>query len=777
MTTKKGSQQQQLQQRTLYSMFPTTKKIDVVGSSSSSLLNRSIVMNNNDNNDDFHSDELNQIEKNQKDTDTIKEDTKKENDDTIQVGTVVCNESVIESNNISPYTNQTSLNIEDNTKNVVVVTVETKTSSSNKKPCIVTASHETNTTREQNVIASLSSLQQQGAVVSNTTTTETNGSILSTSFQILKTSNPQDFVNQLTIHMFDNNILETKSFLEKCLQSLKQHDDIPKEEITTTKTNHNNNISKLGKMVFPNPFEISCIQPRGRFLLSIYEYGIVLHDIKKIERIIISSNSIKHFVMFPKPEDCKNKSTKLKKSGNDNNKKNNEIISISLDMILLVFKDHNEKDNTSIIVYKNKPMTQICFQLPNPTIINTNTTVPTNNNNNDINETQNQNQPVNDKEDNESLHHHDTTYQLIPWNQQDIITKFWNNRNAADLLSLLSSTRTTTTPQTLCWSKQWMIVLSLSLEYPFRQIAYVENPNNINKHQQEPDICMNMIQKKKQFVSNTDEQISTTTSSLPYVTCYLGVQDGVLYPMEDGLLFYKPPCYYPRSILNSIICSSRGSSTSGNRYLDLTIQLTSSTTTTTTSNTTKKNNKNYMNNETQFSNIDKAEERVLQNYIHSTLIPAMQRDVSATTSINDQEESNDDMIMKSISTTVSDTNDNPGMTELNDDNDNMQSSSSNRQLRQKRKASQMAREMNKAAMSNNKKPEQENESDDDDDDEDFEILVQEEEIEEEDDTDDDDDVSANIVGDDDMDSTEDDYNNDDDGDDDTDNDDDTECSN
>jgi hypothetical protein len=32
---------------------------------------------------------------------------------------------------------------------------------------------------------------------------------------------------------------------------------------------------------------------------------------------------------------------------------------------------------------------------------------------------------------------------------------------------------------------------------------------------------------------------STTTAGMPFVKCYHGVQDGALYPLEEGLLFFK----------------------------------------------------------------------------------------------------------------------------------------------------------------------------------------------------------------------------------------------
>lgn len=41
------------------------------------------------------------------------------------------------------------------------------------------------------------------------------------------------------------------------------------------------------------------------------------------------------------------------------------------------------------------------------------------------------------------------------------------------------------------------------------------------------------------FLSHSTPDQSTTTGGMPFVKCYHGVQDGVLYPMEEGLLFYK----------------------------------------------------------------------------------------------------------------------------------------------------------------------------------------------------------------------------------------------
>lgn len=41
------------------------------------------------------------------------------------------------------------------------------------------------------------------------------------------------------------------------------------------------------------------------------------------------------------------------------------------------------------------------------------------------------------------------------------------------------------------------------------------------------------------FSSAQEARTSTTTGGMPFVKCYHGIQDGVLYPLKEGLLFFK----------------------------------------------------------------------------------------------------------------------------------------------------------------------------------------------------------------------------------------------
>ena len=45
--------------------------------------------------------------------------------------------------------------------------------------------------------------------------------------------------------------------------------------------------------------------------------------------------------------------------------------------------------------------------------------------------------------------------------------------------------------------------------------------------------------RRYRFVSEKNGSSSTVSSGMPWLTCHKGVQDGVLYPLKEGLLFFK----------------------------------------------------------------------------------------------------------------------------------------------------------------------------------------------------------------------------------------------
>ncbi len=140
---------------------------------------------------------------------------------------------------------------------------------------------------------------------------------------------------------------------------------------------------------------------------------------------------------------------------------------------------------------------------------------------------------------------------------------------------------------------QWIAVLCRSCHFDVANVVRVINPA----------IETTTAFWRYQFQSHQDDATSTTTGGMPFVKCYYGVQDGALYPLLEGLLFFKPPLFIPRSEMESIGCGR-----DGGRYVDLQVTVAGQ--------------------QVDFTNIQRAEINELRDYIHQKLIPAMQKDVS-----------------------------------------------------------------------------------------------------------------------------------------------------
>ena len=143
------------------------------------------------------------------------------------------------------------------------------------------------------------------------------------------------------------------------------------------------------------------------------------------------------------------------------------------------------------------------------------------------------------------------------------------------------------------------------------------------------------------FKSHQPPNTSTTTAGMPFVSCYLGVNDGALYPLEEGLLFYKPPRFLPRSNLVSIACGrGGGGGDSSSRYVDMVVQCSSIS------------NDNDEIETVEFTNIQREENTVLNSYIHDVLVPAMTRDAkdesSKTKSVDGGDDESDQVVVEAI---------------------------------------------------------------------------------------------------------------------------------
>jgi hypothetical protein len=121
---------------------------------------------------------------------------------------------------------------------------------------------------------------------------------------------------------------------------------------------------------------------------------------------------------------------------------------------------------------------------------------------------------------------------------------------------------------------------------------------------------------------------STTTENMPYVGCYRGFHDGALFPLREGLLFYKPPLFVHRSKLASIACG-RGGGTGGSRYVDMIATL-DVVVEGGGSNGKGKAKSSAASDASvlEFTNIHRGELSVLNDYVHDVLIPAMRMDAN-----------------------------------------------------------------------------------------------------------------------------------------------------
>ena len=159
---------------------------------------------------------------------------------------------------------------------------------------------------------------------------------------------------------------------------------------------------------------------------------------------------------------------------------------------------------------------------------------------------------------------------------------------------------------------EWVDLLGKTFGVQPEKVVLVSNPAYLTDDGREERAYVG----RYNFKSDETEGTSTTTAGMPYVKCYEGVNDGVLFPLEEGLLFFKPPKFVPRSTLHSIQCGRGGGDS---RYVDLVAEL--------------EDDEGAV----EFSNIAREEVRVLNDFIHQVLIKAMTRDAEGGGEAEDDE--------------------------------------------------------------------------------------------------------------------------------------------
>ncbi|KAL7551770.1 hypothetical protein ACHAWF_014974 [Thalassiosira exigua] len=346
--------------------------------------------------------------------------------------------------------------------------------------------------------------------------------------------------------------------------------------------------------------EVSCIAPRGKFLLQAHRDGMVLVNPKKDEeRVPIAKASPKHVVWFRKPEDCR-QTKQLGANGGSGKKKGKGTPGHAV----LIRFDGNE----GAPKFRGKTLEQVCFQLPPyPADDGAPTTGPT---------------------------------------EGD----WWKLLSLA-LVPGGGSTSTVRVRSATDPPARDEAATGRSVAYAFRS-------------------------------EGASDGGATTTEGMPYVSCHRGFHDGALFPLREGLLFFKPPLFVPRSHLASISCG-RGSGSS--RYVDMVVQLHATEDDEGEGSQKKKKNSDTL----EFTNIHRDELTGLNDYIHKVLIPEMQRDANGA-----GEASGDD------GTDDSDEDESDAIAEVVDggSDDEEEEREGPRKRRPSRAASRAAREVTRAAL-------------------------------------------------------------------------------
>jgi hypothetical protein len=193
----------------------------------------------------------------------------------------------------------------------------------------------------------------------------------------------------------------------------------------------------MGDILTTSPSEISLVTPRaGKFQLAVHQKGLVaIKSNNEAIQMVIPQGCVTHILFFPKPED-------FKVTGGNNSKK-----PPTSDLVLMCLEPP--------VIFQNKPVSQICIQLP------------------------------------------------------------WEKTQGA----LGPSNETSLTEDA---TSSWLQLLTQSLGSSQTVVSRVVRQKGGNS-----------------FSSFQMADTSTTTAGMPFVKCYHGVQDGVLYPLEEGLLFFK----------------------------------------------------------------------------------------------------------------------------------------------------------------------------------------------------------------------------------------------
>ncbi|GMH49381.1 hypothetical protein TL16_g00501 [Triparma laevis f. inornata] len=138
-----------------------------------------------------------------------------------------------------------------------------------------------------------------------------------------------------------------------------------------------------------------------------------------------------------------------------------------------------------------------------------------------------------------------------------------------------------------------------------------------------PDVWFTSVEKSLNTTAFKPEPAHfTSTSGLPFVQCYSKTDQGTMYPLIEGVMFFKPPRFIPRQKLVSIGVGRGGAGGGATRYVDMVLQVEGGEGDVDT---------------VEFTNINREEVGPLNTYINDILTPAMAKEAAEGNGIKKEE--------------------------------------------------------------------------------------------------------------------------------------------
>jgi hypothetical protein len=242
--------------------------------------------------------------------------------------------------------------------------------------------------------------------------------------------------------------------------------------------------AKLGSPMNTSPVEISVLNPRGKFQFTFHQHGLIATTIKNPQSIVIPAGVVAHVILFPKPQDCQ----KVKSSSSSSSAKTND----SSPMVLLCFyeKDDDDDDDASSATSSNG----------------------------------------NDDNNKKRIADAAVTFKDKPLSQICFPLPASCEGLTAALEQIGLDHDNNNNQMEKGMENAWVEMFCHSLDIPKTNVYRVPNPchtSNSNTTQEWT------------FKSHQPANTSSTTGGMPFVKCYHGVQDGCLFPLVQGLLFFK----------------------------------------------------------------------------------------------------------------------------------------------------------------------------------------------------------------------------------------------